>query len=420
MKKVRVMCCCLMLAASMSCSIDQQTAMIGTQWPEINDPMFQASRAEIDRKPNSPAGYVNLAAAYMKQARRTGEFALNENAQRAVTRALELDANNIPARKLESSLHLANHRFHQAIDAAKKLEAELPSDSFVYGVLADAYVEIGEYKNAVTAAQKMVDLKPGTASYSRVAQLRSLHGDHGGAVEMFTRAARSADPNDIETRSWCLVQLGDEYWKHGDYSIAEKIYDEALAINPGYFLAIVSKGRVRASAGDIASAEQLLLDVQTTLPNANATLLLGDIYWQRGDVEKANRQYEQFDAMQAKLGDAADHRRLVISWADRGKIDDALEMARREYAAEKSIYSADLLAWSLFRAGNVAEALSYSREAIRLNTVDARLLFHAGMIAKANGDRREARRLLKAALKLSPAFDLLNAPEARNALAELG
>jgi tetratricopeptide (TPR) repeat protein len=316
-------------------------------------------------------------------------------------------------------LHLAHHRFAEAVDAAKKLSTDAPNDSFVYGVLADAYIEVGENKKAVEAAQKMVDLKPGTASYSRVAQLRSLYGDHKGAVEMFTQAARAADPSDVETQNWCLVQLGDEFWKNGKYVDAERVYDEALRNYPGYFLALVSKARVRASLDDYAGAEKLLTDVELDRPNANAILMLGDIYSLRGEIEKAEAQYAQFDAIQANLGTAADHRRLVLSWAARGKVDQALELATSEYAAEKSIYSADLLAWSLFKVGRAAEARTYIAEAMRLKTNDARTLYHAGMIAKANGDRREAKRLLSVALELNPAFDLVQAIDARKALAEV-
>ena len=370
-------------------------------------------------RPQSAAEFVHAATEYMKEARRTGNFALNEKAAEQVERALELSPTDITARKLEASLHLAHHRFAEAITAAEKLRIEVPSDSYIYGILADAYVEIGDYEKAVTTAQKMVDLKPGTAAYSRVAQLRTLYGDHRGAVEMFEKAARAADPNDKETQSWCLVQLGDEYWKVGKFLEAEKIYDEALQNLPGYFLALVSKGRVRASLGDLASAEQLLTDVQSDLPNANSILFLGDIYTLRGETEKAVRQYEQFDAIQVKLGTAADHRRLVLSWADRGKVDQALDVAKTEYAAEKSIHSADLMAWSLYRAGRSDEATAYIQEAMRLNTIDARLLFHAGMIAKANGHRAEAKRLLTRALKENPAFDLVRANEARVALASL-
>jgi tetratricopeptide (TPR) repeat protein len=224
----------------------------------------------------------------MKESRRTGDFSLNANAEVAVAKALELAPDDIPARKLEASLHLANHRFTKAVDAALAMKAELPRDSFVYGLLADAYVEIGDYTKAVEAAQTMVDLKPGTASYSRVAQIRSLHGDHQGAIEMFLQAARIADPADKETQSWCLVQLGDEYWKGGKFAEAEKIYDEALQNFPGYFFATVSKGRVRASVRRLRNCRKI---VDGSAGPADRTrkpmLMLGDIYELRGEDDKA-------------------------------------------------------------------------------------------------------------------------------------
>lgn len=402
---------CLLLAGC-----DRQVPVTASSLPTSE---IAKAQAEIDKAPDLPLGYSNLAMHYMKEARRTGDFSLNEKAASAVARALELSAADVPARKLEASLHLAHHRFAEAEVAAKKLQAELPSDTFAYGVLADAYMEIGNYDQAVVSAQRMVDLKPGTASYSRVAQLRSLYGDHDGAIDMYAKAARASDPADKETQSWCLVQLGDEHWKNGNYGEAEKVYDDALRVFPGYFLALVSKGRVRASVGDYAGAEQLLTDVQSSIPNANATMLLAEIFALRGDADAANREYEKFEAMQDKLGVAADHRKLGLNWADRGRAEQALALARTEYAAEKSIYSADLLAWALYRTGNAAEARPYIREALRLKTKDATLLFHAGMIAKANGEGREAARLLAAALKLNSGFSLVRAEEARKALAEL-
>lgn len=414
----------IFIAATALSSCAVRTPMMLTADPiagyTSTDPKFRDALREIERAPDVSLGYVNLAILYMKESRRTGDFSLNDKAASAVAKALEISPKDIPARKLEASLHLAHHRFREAVESAKILLADAPNDSFVYGVIADAYIEVGEYEKAIAAAQKMVDLKPGTASYSRVAQLRSLHGDHNGAVEMFKQAARAADPADRETQNWCLVQLGDEYWKHGQYADAERTYDEALQNYPGYFLALVSKGRVRASLGDYDGAERILTDLQASRPNANAILMLGDIYTLRGESEKANAQYEKFDAIQAKLGTAADHRRLGLSWANRGKIEDALALAKSEYDAEKSIHSADLLGWCLYKAGRASEGQRYIGEALRLNTGDARTLFHAGMIAKETGDLAGAKRLLTRALKINPEFDLLLAPEARKVLKDIG
>jgi tetratricopeptide (TPR) repeat protein len=383
------------------------------------DPELVAGKKLIEMMPESPRGYNQLAAYYIKRSRETGDFEMNRMADEQVSKAIEVAPNDATSRKLRAGLHLSFHRFDKALAEANALKNEFPRDPFVYAVLSDANVEMGNYADALEAAQTMVDIRPDSSSYARVAQMRSLHGDSKGAIEMMKLAARTADPADKAAQSWCLVQLGDEHWKVGRYAEAEKIYDEALQNFPGYFLALVSKGRLRASTGDFPAAEELLNQAQASLPNANAIHLLGDIYMRRGETERAAAQYERFDAIQENLGDGADHKKLILSWANRNKLEAALGSAEEEYAAEKNIHSAQLMAWTLYRSGRAKEAAPYIREAMRLKTVDARLLFHAGMIAKANGQRSEAKRLIQKALEQNPGFDLLEAVEAKAALKQL-
>ncbi|MGI8883084.1 MAG: hypothetical protein ACR2IA_02445 [Pyrinomonadaceae bacterium] len=54
-----------------------------------------------------------------------------------------------------------------------------------------------------------------------------------------------------------------------------------------------------------------------------------------------------------------------------------------------------------------------------LRREDEKIFYHAGMIEKASGNKKEANRLLEKALKLNPAFDLLQAETARKTLEEL-
>ena len=56
------------------------------------------------------------------------------------------------------------------------------------------------------------------------------------------------------------------------------------------------------------------------------------------------------------------------------------------------------------------------KEALKLGTRDSKLFYHAGMIAQAAGDPATATSYLKQALDLSPEFDPLQAPIARQAL----
>jgi tetratricopeptide (TPR) repeat protein len=387
---------------------------------ESKDEEISAALTLIEKVPDAPTSYVQLAAVYIKRARAGGDFSLHAKAEAAVDKALQLAPEDLPARKLKASLHLTFHRFPEALELGRKLHAEFPADAFVYGVLTDANVELGNYPAAVEAAQKMVDLKPNSNSYARVAHLRSLYGDHPGAVEMFKTAARTADPADQEAQSWCLVQLGDELWKNGKYAEAEKVYDEALQNFPQFYLALAGKGRARAAQNDFEAAVKFLSDAVQRVPNVEAVILLGDIYTRQGNSEKARQQYELVEVIEQKTGVNNDQKRLALLWADHDlRLDDALATARREYAQRRDIFTADALAWTLYKKGQLTDAKTAVSAALNPPANDARIMYHAGMIEKDLGNRAEAKKWLAAALKINPMFDLLQAENARRALAEL-
>lgn len=384
------------------------------------DPKLNDALKAIDKDPDASQPYLALAGIYINRARATGDFGLNAKAQSAVERALKNAPNDLSAQKYKASLDLTFHRFNEALALGTELQQRNPADAFIYGILTDANVELGNYDQAVAMAQKMVDLRPNSSSYARVAHLRSLHGDQKGAVEMFKIAARTADPSDHEAQAWCLVQLGDELWKYGKYAESESSYDEALGTLPDYYLALIGKGRVRASQGDLQKAIEILTAATERVPNAEGTILLGNIYQKLGDRDRAQQQYELAEIIEARLGVNDDQKRLALLWADQGtRLDDAVEITKRETTLRRDIFTADTLAWTLYKKGLFAEARSAVGDAMRLKTNDARMTFHAGMIEKALGNKALAKRFLAEALKLNPAFDLLQADAARTALAEL-
>jgi tetratricopeptide (TPR) repeat protein len=369
---------------------------------------------------DSAQGYTKIAADFIKKARETGDFSLNSKAESAIEKALQIDSADANARKLQASLHLTFHRFSEALEAGKKLNAEFPNDEFIYGILTDANVESGNYKEAIEAAQKMVDLKPNMSSYARVAHLRSLHGDHNGAVEMFKLAARTADPLDKEAQSWCLVQLGDELWKYGKYAEAEKVFDEALQNFPQFHLALAGKGRVRAAQNDFETAIRLLSEANNRVPNVETAILLGDIYTKQSFSDKARQQYDLVEIIESKIGVNNDQKRLALLWADHDlKVDEAVTITKRESEQRKDIWTADALAWCLYKKGQLTDAKTAIERAMNLKTNDARIFYHAGMIEKDLGNEKEAKELLQKALQLNPMFDLIQAENAKKALSEL-
>ena len=234
---------------------------------------------------------------------------------------------------------------------------------------------------------------------------------------MFELAARTADPQDQEAQSWCLVQLGDEYWKNGKYEKAEAVYDEALKILPAYYLAVNSKGRIRAARGDLKEAIRILEDATRRVPNVDAIILLGDLYHLSGNKDAARQQYDLARTIEQKLGLAGDQKRLALMLADQDcELDTALEIAAHEYSLRKDIYTADVYAWCLYKNGSIAEAKKVIDEASLLKTNDARILYHRGMIEKLSGDTVAGIKFLQTALKINPAFDLIQSDKARQAL----
>jgi tetratricopeptide (TPR) repeat protein len=364
----------------------------------------------------SAKNYNKIAADFIRKARETGDFGLNTNAENAVKKALEIEPENWDSQKLQSSLHLTFHRFDEALKLGKTLQQSSPNDSFVYGILTDANVELGNYTEAVEAVQKMVDLKPNMSAYARVGYVRSLHGDSLGAIEAMKLAAKTADPNDKESQSWCLVHLGDEFFKSGKFAEAEKVYDEALKIFPDYAAAMVGKGRVRMANNDSETAIKLLSDAQNRQPLVETVITLGDIYTKLNQTDKAKQQYDLAETIEAKF-DNADQRRLALLWADNDqKLNDALAIAEREHANRKDIFTADIFAWCLYKKGRLTEAKSAIDEAMRLNNKDARFFYHAGMIEKGLGNKKEAKRLLNVALQTNPMFDFVQNERAKTAL----
>lgn len=379
------------------------------------------AQALIEKLPDSPTGYRALATAYIRIGRETGDPANNEKALAAIDKGLAFASADIVLRKLKATVLLSDHRFREAREIGTALLTEMPRDPYVLGILTDANAELGDYKEAAEFAQKMVDARPDSSSYARAAHIRSLYGDHKGAVELYKLAARTTDPGDKEARAWCLAQLGNELWQNGKYDESLRVYDESLQVMPDYHHALFGKGRTLASKGDLAAAKDQLAAAQNRVAGIDTVLLLGDVYRQLGEVENAAKQYAMAEGGEASLGAHYDEHRMALFWADNDKnLDRALEVAVADYAEIKDIYASDILAWCYYKKGMFAEAKTQIAEAMRLKTRDARIYYHAGMIELALGNKATAITHLQTALEINPKFDIAKAEAAQAVLKTLG
>lgn len=382
------------------------------------DRNISAAQGIIKIQPADPKGYNMLSAAFMQKARETGDFSFNGRAEESLKHSFRVVPDNYEGLKLQAALLLNYHRFSEALAVAERAQSMNPRAHDVYGAMVDALVELGDYPRAVDAAQKMVDLRPDTASYSRISYLRTLHGDREGAVEMMKMSVESASPQNPEGIAWCRVHLGDELMNLGKTDEAERQYDHALYAFPDYHLALAAKARARYAAGDTENAVKFYKQAAERVPLPEYIAPLGNLYAKLGRDEEAKRQYDQVEFIEKMGTDGGTYsRQLALFWADHDlRLDDALAAAEREKAARNDIYTFDVLAWCLYKKGRFAEAKTAMDQAMRLGTRDPQLLYHAGMIALSTGEQSKGADYLKQALAVNPAFDILQADVAREKL----
>jgi tetratricopeptide (TPR) repeat protein len=193
----------------------------------------------------------------------------------------------------------------------------------------------------------------------------------------------------------------------------------ALAVFPGYVLALEQLARVQAARGNLEAATAAARRAVTSVPLPQFVALLGDLLEREGKTAEATHQratVATIDRLLAANGLRLDLESAVFRADHRVRPAETVRLARRARAARPSIYGDDALGWALARAGRCSEAERWLDRALRLGTRDALLYFHRGYAAGCAGDRSAMRDWYRKALAQSPAFSVRWAPVARKAL----
>ena len=381
------------------------------------DARIAHQQALVRAAPRDPDGYTLLAAAYLQKVRETGDGGLYARADAALQRALALNPDDVAALTERGALRLARHDFRGALGDGLRAHGLAPELVKPYGVLVDAYVELGRYGRAARTLQRMIDLKPDLAAYSRVSYFRELHGDLAGALEAM-RLAVSASGGTPENTAYVATLLGNLQFARGSLGAAGHSYREALARFPRYVPARAGLARVAAARGRLARATRTLRRVVEQLPLPEYVVALGETELAAGRPADAARDLALMRAQEALLraGGVNTDTEAALFEAGHGDPERAVAIARRGWGAAPSVRSADALGWALTRSGKPRQGLVWGRRALALGSRDPLFLFHAGISARVAGRHDLARTWLARSLADNPRFSSLWAPRARRAL----
>lgn len=370
---------------------------------------------ELTAKPDDPRTTLLLAKEFMQEGRITGDYSYyNKASLDLVNKVLAKDSRNFEAICLKSMIYLSQHRFSEGKNVAMEAVQSNPYNSFVYGLLCDANVELGNYDEAVSMADKMVSIRPDIRSYSRVSYIREIFGDLPGAIDAIHMAIAAGFPGQEDTE-WARMVLGHLYEDSNQLDKATEQYQAALNERPDYPFALAGMGRIAAYKKDYPAAIQYYEKARMVISEVSFLEQLAILY------RLNNQQIEADEYARVTLNALLSDNITAQKDKDQGHYSDmelanlylqlndpakALPHAQAEHQRRpQNIDACETLAWVLYRNGQAAEALPYITTALRTKSQHPERLVKAGIIMLVNGQKKEGTELINKGLSLKPYMD---------------
>lgn len=348
------------------------------------DERIAAYQKEVAARPGDAAALEDLAGAYLQKMRETTDFSYVDRAEKLVAQALARQPGDLEGLVLSNQIELNRHHFKKVVENTEGLVKTAPKDARLWGMMGDSLMEIGDYDRAADAYGEMLKLRPGLSSYNRVAWYRFVTGDAEGAISAMRQAVHVAGAVP-ENLAWCLVDLGNLYFKTGKLDEAEANFRAAQQVFPHYHPAYAGMGRVEAARHQTADAVADYSRAQSIVPLPDYAGALRELYLEQGKKTEARQQEALLDVVDrlAKANFENTDRNLAIVLADEQRhLDRALELAQNELNFRRDVYTYDALAWVLYRNGRCAEAKEAMGKGMAQHTPEPGFAKHAAAVGE--------------------------------------
>jgi tetratricopeptide (TPR) repeat protein len=382
--------------------------MAGSLTPAEHKISWAQAEIKADRDRAQP--YNDLAVAFVYRARETADASYYDQAEAALQPSFTKAPDNLEGKKAQVMIMLGRHEYPQALELARALNKRTPDDVLVYGLLADAAIELGDYREAEESAQWMLDLRPGNIpGLLRGARLRRLYGDTDGAMDFYSQAYQQIPPTQTEELAWTLTQMADLQFSAGHIDDAESLLRSALQKFSGYYLAIEASARLQTGLQHYSVAVELLQRRNEHFPSAATSYALAQALERAGQKEDAERAYKAFEDTARNRMNTADNanRELALYYVGHGeKPAEALRIAGLEITKRHDVRTQDAYALALMANGHYEEAKRQINSALVVGVRDAEIFYHAGIIAEKLQDYVSSARYLKQSLETNPSSDV--------------
>jgi tetratricopeptide (TPR) repeat protein len=371
--------------------------------------------AAIEQNPKDYKSMLSLSQAYIQEGRVTGEHRYYDKAAiELLDIILQNEPRNFDAICSKATVLLSQHHFTEGLELAKTALAINPDNAFIYGILCDANLELGNYKEAMQMGDKMVSVQPDIRSYARISYLREVNGDYTGAIQAMKLAVDAGYPG-LEETEWTRCILGHLYENTFSLDTAEYEYQIALCNRPDYAFAYAGLGRIAKSKGNYKEAITFFEKAKSTVLDYSFTDELTDLYRLDNQKTKAEKNAQEVIEMlgpntgnesETSHGHYAD-KELAYAYL---KIKDnakALEHATIEYQRRpNNIDVAECMAWVEYKNDNYKEANKLIDVALKTKSKNPILICRAGLIKIKANQLAAGKELIKKALEKNPFLDI--------------
>jgi len=354
----------------------------------------ESAKAEIARHAGYAPSYNALAMAYVQRANETADASFYGKAEAALQQCFRLEPQLYEGMKTEVLIELGRHEYAKALESATELNRKTPDDVAVYGYLVDADVALGNYKDAVTAAQWMLDLRPGNIpGLSHAGLLRELHGNLAGALDILGMAYGSLPTAAVDDRAAMLARIAHLNLLMGDLAKAEKLAGQALEIFPGAHAALAELARVRVAEKRNDDAVKLLDQLCAVAPRGEYLYARAEALELAGRSDEAQKAFADFERKAVAETNRADNsnHELAAYYADHAhQPAKALEVASRELERRKDVFTLDSYAWALAAGGDYEAANAQMQRTLQIGVKDPAILAHAAFVAERDEQSRKS------------------------------
>ncbi len=354
-----------------------------SEWTKTKEKTAEL-KAKLATKPQDVKTRLQLATIFITEQRITGEHHYYYPAiEKILNGVLSIDPKNFEANVFKASLRMSQHQFADAKKIAEEAKAINPDNAYVYGILVDANVELGNYEEAVAMSDKMQALKPSLESYSRASYLREIYGDYDGAIAAMKLAVQAGLPGS-EPQSWSLNVLGDLYYNIGKLDEAEKTFEANLQLRPSYAPSMAGLAKVEMKKKNYTRALALLDSANAIMPQSSFEEQKADVYAAMGDTKKAMDKHAEVQKMLITDANSNHHSvslELARSFIKTNQWDSAKKYAVMEYTIRpKNIDVNNELAWIAYSQNDIAKAKEYLKTAMSTGSKNPELLQRGALI----------------------------------------